>query len=217
LINQSYRHASGITLPLSMVAIDTGYATQEVYNWVRQQSPTKIMAIKGASSSTLPLSPPRAIDITLQGRRLKRGIKIWSVGVSLLKSELYHSLTLKKGEDGYPAGYCHFPKYSPEYFKQLTAEQLVTTSVKGYPKRDWQKIRERNEALDCRIYARAAAIALGMDRWTPKQWEKVKEQISLKKNEDARTRQDAGTLPPYRSKLTTSPRRRVIYSDWMQR
>ena len=36
--------------------------------------------------------------------------------------------------------------YSPEYFKQLTAEQLVTKIYKGYPKSEWQKMRERNEA-----------------------------------------------------------------------
>src|SRR5688572_26699813 len=34
----------------------------------------------------------------------------------------------------HPPGYCHFPKYSEEYFKQLTAEQLVTRFVRGYRK-----------------------------------------------------------------------------------
>jgi phage terminase large subunit GpA-like protein len=33
----------------------------------------------------------------------------------------------------YPPGYCQFPKYSEEYFKQLTAEQLVTRIVYGLP------------------------------------------------------------------------------------
>jgi len=60
-----------------------------------------------------------------------------------------------------------------EYFKQLTAEQLVTRIVKGYPKREWQKTRDRNEVLDCRIYARAAAIALGIDCWTDAKWEQI--------------------------------------------
>ncbi len=69
----------------------------------------------------------------------------------------------------------HFPEYATEYFKQLTAEQLVTRIVKGYPKREWQKTRDRNEALDCRIYARAAAIALGIDRWTDAKWEQITE------------------------------------------
>jgi phage terminase large subunit GpA-like protein len=61
-----------------------------------------------------------------------------------------------------------FQAYGPEYFKQLTSEQLVTKVHKGYPKREWQKIRDRNEALDCRIYARSASIAIGIDRWQRK-------------------------------------------------
>ncbi len=32
-------------------------------------------------------------------------------------------------KEGAP-GYCHFPEYTPEYFKQLTAEQLITKVVK---------------------------------------------------------------------------------------
>ena len=70
---------------------------------------------------------------------------------------------------------CHFPEYNTEYFKQITAEQLVTKIVKGYPKREWKKIRDRNEALDCRIYARAAAIALGIDRWSDQKWQQIME------------------------------------------
>ena len=100
------------------------------------------------------------------------------MGVSLLKSELYQWLKLQCGEDSqFPGGYCHFPQYEAEYFKQLTAEQLVTKTVKGYPKREWQKLRERNEALDCRIYARAAAITLGIERFTERHWQNLEAQL----------------------------------------
>ncbi|MBR1733869.1 MAG: phage terminase large subunit family protein [Alphaproteobacteria bacterium] len=53
------------------------------------------------------------------------------------------------------------------------AKTLAAKIVKGYPKRKWQKTRDRNEALDCRIYARAAAIALGIDRWSEQKWEQI--------------------------------------------
>ena len=87
---------------------------------------------------------------------------------------MYGYLAQTRNEDGsIPHGYLHFPEYNSEYFKQLTAEQLVTKIVKGYPKREWQKTRDRNEALDCRIYARAAAIALGIDRWSEAKWEQI--------------------------------------------
>ena len=69
--------------------------------------------------------------------------------------------------------------YSEEYFKQITAEQLVTKIVKGYRKHEWQKMRERNEALDCRVYARAAAARVGLDRFQDKHWASVAEKLGL--------------------------------------
>ena len=174
LMQESFIHASGVSLQIMMLAIDSGYATQEVYNWVRKQPSARVMAIKGVTRSVSPLGSPSKVDVTYRGKRLRRGLRMWPVGVSILKSEFYHWLKLTRDEDGvYPSGYCHFPKYNPEYFKQLTAEQLVTKMVKGYPKREWQKIRDRNEALDCRVYARSAAIALGVEHWSDKKWEKI--------------------------------------------
>jgi phage terminase large subunit GpA-like protein len=78
----------------------------------------------------------------------------------------------------FPPGYCHFPKYSDEYFKQLTAVQLVTRVVKGYRRGEWQKTRDRNEALDCRVYARAAAAVCGMDLATESNWDRLSGQIA---------------------------------------
>lgn len=172
-LHQLYESADQIRRPISLLAIDAGFATQSVYAWVRQQSPTRVIAVKGMGKTLVPLGTPSKVDVTVRGRKLNRGMRLWPIGVSVLKSELYQALNLAKNESGYPPGYCHFPEYDAGYFKQLTAEQLVTRIVKGYPRREWQKIRERNEALDCRIYARAASIALGIDRWNTSQWEKL--------------------------------------------
>jgi phage terminase large subunit GpA-like protein len=47
------------------------------------------------------------------------------------------------------AGACHFPQYGKEFFKQLTAERLVTRIVKGFPRASWEKEPgRRNEALE---------------------------------------------------------------------
>jgi phage terminase large subunit GpA-like protein len=106
---------------------------------------------------------------------------VWPVGSSFCKSELYGCLRkdkptdeqLKDGEN-HPPGFCHFPKYGEEYFKQLTAERLVTVKDRrGFPHREWRKLRERNEALDCRVYARAAASALGIDRFGDTTWQRL--------------------------------------------
>lgn len=166
-----FEHSSGVMLPISRFAIDSGFATQQVYNWVRKQPINFAMAIKGTDSGVTPLGLPTRVDLNINGKRLRRGAKVWSVGTSILKSELYQFLRLTQNEnESYPAGYCHFPKYDSEYFKQLTAEQLVTKMVRGYQKREWQKTRERNEALDCRVYARAASISFGIEQFTETKW-----------------------------------------------
>jgi phage terminase large subunit GpA-like protein len=205
LLAEPFRHVSGVDLSIRALAVDTGFATQDVYAWCRKQEAGRVLAVKGVERAIAPVGAPTAVDVNIGGKRLRRGIKVWPVGVSLLKSELYQWLKLQRGEDGqFPAGYSHFPQYEAEYFKQLTAEQLVTKTVKGYPKREWQKLRERNEALDCRIYARAAAITLGIERFTDRHWQNLEAQL----------------VPTERRAIepltTTKPQRpRVTRSRWM--
>jgi phage terminase large subunit GpA-like protein len=70
-------------------------------------------------------------------------------------------------------------------------EQLVTVKTKrGFSRLEWQKLRERNEALDCRVYARAAAWIAGADRWPDARWRDLEQQISLSASaEDEVTRE----------------------------
>jgi phage terminase large subunit GpA-like protein len=46
--------------------------------------------------------------------------------------------------------------FNENFFKQLTAEVFEQRYEKGVLKEQWRKIRERNEALDCFVYATAA-------------------------------------------------------------
>ena len=60
-------------------------------------------------------------------------------------------------------GAIHFPRrLDADYFRQLTAERVVTRFEKGRPIRSWQPKRdgERNEALDTFVYAHAALHGL---------------------------------------------------------
>jgi phage terminase large subunit GpA-like protein len=100
------------------------------------------------------------------------GIKVYSVAVGIAKLEFYNNLrkSADVGEDGiqttYPVGFVHLPKIDAEFIQQLCAEQLITRRDRnGFPVREWQKMRERNEALDCYVYARAAASSAGLDRF----------------------------------------------------
>ena len=81
---------------------------------------------------------------------------LWTVAVSTFKSETYRFLRLERptpeelgaGTD-YPPGTLHVPGWiDSEWLKQLVAEQLVTVKNKrGFARLEWQKLRERNEAL----------------------------------------------------------------------
>jgi phage terminase large subunit GpA-like protein len=87
----------------------------------------------------------------------------------------------------FPVGYVHLAcGTDAEWVKQLVGEQLVTVKTKrGFSRLEWQKLRERNEALDCRVHARAAAWIAGADRWTEVMWRDLESQVGI--GEVART------------------------------
>ena len=179
LLGRSFLHAAGGELPIARLAIDTGgHFTSEVYGWCSRHDSARIMAIKGVDGINTPLAAPTYIDVARNGRRLRRGAQLWPVSVSLIKSQLYARLRLDRPDEGepYPDGYCHFPKYSEEHFRQLTAERLTLIKTRGGGRRrGWEPTRERNERLDCRIYAVAAAYAEGLGRWTEDDWKLAEE------------------------------------------
>src|SRR3989304_2422604 len=80
------------------------------------------------------------------------------------------------GGEPCPGGSCHFPHLPEEFFKQLTSEVLEIGGVKavrgksGAMKRrrrpEGVPPRTRNEALDTRIYDRAAASQFGSARFS---------------------------------------------------
>src|SRR5437764_8161467 len=61
-----------------------------------------------------------------------------------------------------------------------TSHSWAKRIVRGYRKTEWQKARERNEALDTRIYARAAASQFGMDRFGPQHWVGLEQKMGIK-------------------------------------
>jgi phage terminase large subunit GpA-like protein len=183
LTRETWRHASGARMPLIRLAIDTGYATQETYSFVRTLHDSRVMAVKGTARGAALIGIPTAVDVTTAGKRLRRGIKVYAVATSIAKMELYNNLRKTPDADGeqdviYPAGYVHLPQVDGEYLQQLCAEQLVTRRNRhGFAVREWQKMRERNEALDCYVYARAAAAAAGLDRFDETHWRQLEQQM----------------------------------------
>jgi phage terminase large subunit GpA-like protein len=173
ILNRQFPTANGGSLPITRMAVDSGDQTAVVYEWVRSQHDLRLMATKGRDQQMPIVGMPSVQDLTVRGRKVARGIKLWPLGVSTAKRELYSWLRQEQPLDpgeSMPRGWCHFPEYAEGYFLGLTAEELQMRKVRGFPKYEWVKIRQRNEQLDCRVMARAALAALGADRWTPEQW-----------------------------------------------
>ncbi|MFZ1057693.1 MAG: phage terminase large subunit family protein [Candidatus Rokuibacteriota bacterium] len=184
-LGMTWEREDGRMLQLSRLAIDTGdgMTTSMVYAWVRRVADRRVIAIKGMRGfdRSAPVSGPTFVDVNERGKKIKRGLQLWMVSVSVFKSETYRFLRLERPTDDeinageeYPDGFIYIPAgTTDEWLKQLTAEQLVTKQNRrtGFKTLEWQQLRDRNEALDCRVYARAAAWRMGVDRWTAADWD----------------------------------------------
>ena len=117
------------------------------------------------------------------GKVYYNGVKVWPVGVSHIKHEIYGWLGLEKpikSEIPYSSGFMHFPEYDDEYFKMLISEQCVQKMTRGGGiKWEWQKLRDRNESLDLRVMNRAAACVFGLDRFTKVHWDQLKAELRV--------------------------------------
>lgn len=190
LLHERFLHESGAELTIEKMFVDSGdgTTTKEVYEWVQKQPRAVVWAVKGDNRTETPVSGPRATEYNRQGHKTKYGTILRTIAVNVFKSTLYSDLkkrppTVEELAQGltYPQGYCHFPNdfaYGDEYFKQLCAERLVSTKTKrGGEKVEYQQTRPRNEALDCRIYAMAAAWVHGSHRWQPAHWRMLRERV----------------------------------------
>lgn len=142
-------------LPIRSACIDSGgHYTQAVYNFVRPREARRVFAVKGMGGEQRPLvSRPTRNNI---GK-----IRLFSIGTFPIKELLFSRFRITK--EG--PGFCHFPESrDDEYFAQLTeSEKIVTKYSKGYPRREFVKTRNRNEALDLRVYAYSALCILNVN------------------------------------------------------
>ncbi len=190
LLRTTWPHARGPSLAIAKLAIDTGYETAAVYAWARRAGFAQVVPVKGVDgfNRAAPVTGPTYVDATEGGRRIRGGARLWTVATATFKAELYRWLRLPRPTDeeleagsGFPPGYVHLPRWvDAEFVKQLTAERLVVRrDRRGFTKLEWQKTRERNEALDCRVYARAAVWVAGADRWGEREWQALERQLGV--------------------------------------
>jgi len=174
-LQKDLSHASGESVNISSVAVDTGgHHTQKVYDFCRMRRHRHIIAIKGSSQRNKPvIGRPTSQDITMRGKTLKGGVQLFPVGTDTAKSVIYGRFGIPTGE----IASMHFSKDLPdEFYAQMTAEKLVTRYVKGHPIAEWVKpSHKRNEVLDCTVYALSAAYHLGMNRFSDRDWSRLED------------------------------------------
>lgn len=156
-LSNRYRHASGHMLPIHGTCIDSGYATEEVYDFVLAQQHRRIWATKGIAGRSGEPLVGKATE-KAYGRR-PRPVRLYPINVDDAKAEVLAAVSLSAPGPGY----LHFPEsVDEEFFAQLCAEHretrynrsgIATHSV-------WVQDRERNEALDTAVLARAAGRLL---------------------------------------------------------
>lgn len=151
---KQYETVSGHQMGIRASCVDSGgHFTNSVYQYCKKHAGRRVFAIKGVGGEGKPAA----------GRPSKSNVAkcpLFPVGVDTIKSLLFARMRIH--EEG--AGYIHFSdRLDGEYFRQLTAEKVVTRFHKGFKKRVFEKIRARNEALDCMVYSYAAYAILGIN------------------------------------------------------
>jgi len=143
-----------------VVAIDSGYNTSMVYEFVRKN--LFCMAIKGVQRPGVPFIEEKKKRDQKFRKKRRVDIQVFSVGDQQGKQWLLSRL--KKLEAG--PEYIHFPidiAFDEEYFAQLTSWKRVTKIRGTVTYADWVQTYSRDEALDCWKYALAALRLAGID------------------------------------------------------
>lgn len=173
LLQTPLENAFGMKLRIAAVAVDHGgHHSVRVETFTRARAGRHVIAVKGQSQAGKPvIGKPSERDTNWKGKKVRAGARVWPVGSDTAKYVLYQRLTLAQAGPGY----LHTSnELDDEFYRGLTAEQLVTRYVKGRPRSEWVLKRgQRNEPLDLWVYGYAALAYLGGLRWKEADWERL--------------------------------------------
>lgn len=143
---------NGAQIPIACACVDSGDGTYtaNVYRYTKARERMRIFSIKGRGGVGVPF-------INNPTKSNTEGAMLFTLGVDAGKSLVMSRLKIE--DEG--AGYVHYPRqaecgFNENFFQQLTAEVCEKKFERGKLSVSWKKIRERNETLDCFVYASAA-------------------------------------------------------------
>jgi phage terminase large subunit GpA-like protein len=174
--------STGAEIPITLTAVDSGYNTQIVYNYCRTKM-NKVIPIKGNPNLRASAGLPRQVDITLKKQRVASGVRLFPLGVNVIKGDLFSRLRLERPgpKEKYPAGFCHFPEHFDEtFFQGLTSEAMTEEIFHGERRIVFKKNTDvRNEPLDIATYSIGAAEIAGLSRTSEKGWNSLRRELGL--------------------------------------
>ncbi len=148
-ILQQFDHPEGVKLSVDRACVDTGNSTDEAYNFCRDRALRGVQAVKGVKGFGLPVAnPPKKSGV--------KKVRLWLVSKNTALRTLHARLKSAGGD-----GFIHFrsdrePMFGLEYFKQLTANEIITIKRAGIELQDFDAGGRRDEAMDTFVYALAA-------------------------------------------------------------
>ena len=145
---KEYTLNDGRVMHIAAACVDSGdgITTAAVYKFCKRLESKRVVAVKGKGGATVPA-------FSAPARNNNFRTPLYTLGVDAIKRSVIARLQLET----VGAGYIHLTQFCKgEIWAQLNAEVWETGVVNGVKVQRWRKTRERNEALDCLVYALAA-------------------------------------------------------------
>lgn len=162
MIGRKWTHPKLGEIGIDGGCIDSKWRPDNVRAWTVKHRTKHVFAITGSVVLGKPIVGSPRHDMVLIGTR-KRQVSVYDIGTHEVKDRIYQRLLLDvpDGDGEFPPGYPHYPVadcYDERYFEGLTVE---IPAMKRGSDGEWYrhftcKNGQRNEPLDCRVYAIAA-------------------------------------------------------------
>lgn len=190
-LSGKFQHQSGQEVGISAVAVDCNYLSDHVHKFCAFRSHWRFFPVRGGNVQGQPVIYRRPTN------KNPYGVKVFTICTDTAKETFYSRLQIPAPtvETQSVPGYIHFTEQDPEYFAQVTAEKALWKWMPGRGRiKKWEKLRDRNEALDLWVYSFAALYIL----WppSPRLWEELAERAEALKERVERGAEDSGARAP---------------------
>lgn len=151
-----FKRRDGTELRVDCVAMDHRHKGKMVRAFIKKLGHPHCYPVFGAAGKN------KQSLLVYPHKNKKYRITLYSVGTETAKDILFARMKIQTPGPRYmhyPVG-CGYEKRKDGYFDQLTAEETKTRYFRGYAEKHYEKIRDRNEALDLRVYFLAAVDIL---------------------------------------------------------